>query len=68
MKILILGPKAEGKTRLLEVLRRRVLEDYGSEVRISDGGIDDFIQGGMPQINIYVTNDAQAAAKFLQED
>lgn len=68
MKLLITGAQAEGKTRLLEVIRRRVLEDYGAECRINDEGIVSFIQGGFPRIDVLVTNNMEAAERFLKEE
>lgn len=70
MKIVITGVKAEGKTRLLRVIRRRVLDDYGAEVKIRDGGLkcrDEYIQGGSPTIDVLVTNDPEEAIRFLKE-
>lgn len=71
MKIVITGAKAEGKSRLLEVIRRRVLDDYGAEVKIMDGGLKgpaEFIQGGFPTIDVLVTNDTEEAIRFLKEN
>lgn len=66
MKLLIVGAQAEGKTQLLNTIRRRVLEDYGAECRINDGA--SFIQGGLPKIDVLLTNDLQEAKRFLEEE
>jgi predicted ATP-binding protein involved in virulence len=63
MKIVIVGPQGEGKTRLLAKLRP-VLSQF-------DGGLDLSIGDGQrpnqdASIQVYVTNDADDAVLFIQ--
>lgn len=70
MKICIVGPRREGKTRLLNHLRES-LKTFGAEFEIWDGGevepAEILNKGGTPYVEVLITNDVTEAAEFVQE-